>query len=299
MDHRSFLRSLSPEVQARLTRKSNGPGLCRLAAHLGLALLGGCWIALGWPLWWAILLPHGIVLTFLFTLEHEATHQTPFANKGLNEWIGRFVGLVIFLPFTWFRYFHLAHHKHTNIPGKDPELGGLKPDTPGRMALYITGYGYWRGVATVLWRGAFGDPTEPWLPRSALPRVRLEMRLMILIYAVAFGLVGSTLLWLWLLPLLLGQPFLRLYLMAEHGRCPQVADMFDNTRTTFTNRLVRLLAWNMPYHTEHHTFPAVPFHQLPALHHLMRPHLRHRAESYTANTQAHASAILRAKVPPA
>src|SRR5207244_5228595 len=28
----------------------------------------------------------------------------------------------------------------------------------------------------------------------------------------------------------------------------------------------RLFAWNMPYHAEHHAYPAVPFHALPQLH---------------------------------
>lgn len=31
-------------------------------------------------------------------------------------------------------------------------------------------------------------------------------------------------------------------------------------RATLTLSLVRLFAWNMPYHAEHHTYPAVPFH---------------------------------------
>ncbi|WP_246694633.1 fatty acid desaturase, partial [Mesorhizobium sp. M2D.F.Ca.ET.147.01.1.1] len=70
-------------------------------------------------------------------------------------------------------------------------------------------------------------------------------------------------------PALLGQPFLRLYLMAEHGRCPLVANMLENTRTTLTNWFVHKLAWNMPYHAEHHAYPGVPFHQLPEFHRLI------------------------------
>jgi len=30
--------------------------------------------------------------------------------------------------------------------------------------------------------------------------------------------------------------------------------------------LVKFIMWNMPYHAEHHAFPAVPFHALPQLH---------------------------------
>jgi fatty acid desaturase len=38
----------------------------------------------------------------------------------------------------------------------------------------------------------------------------------------------------------------------------------------------------MPYHTEHHTFPSVPFHRLPALHGDMARHLVHTAPSHAA-----------------
>jgi fatty acid desaturase len=64
-----------------------------------------------------------------------------------------------------------------------------------------------------------------------------------------------------------------------------MADMFLNTRTTFTTALVRFLAWNMPYHTEHHVFPQVPFHRLPDLHARMRAHLRVTADGYAAFTK--------------
>jgi fatty acid desaturase len=101
-----------------------------------------------------------------------------------------------------------------------------------------------------------------------------EARVLIAVYAGLFGLgvaAGSALLlWTWVLPLALGTPALRGYLLAEHGRCPHVADMLLNSRTTATNRLVRWLAWNMPFHAEHHAYPAVPFHRLPLLHLALR-----------------------------
>ena len=97
---------------------------------------------------------------------------------------------------------------------------------------------------------------------------------------VVLALSTWVLVWLWLLPLALGQPFLRLFLLAEHGRCPAVADMFANSRTTFTGWLIRKLAWNMPYHAEHHAYPTVPFHRLPDLHRLTKPHLRETERGY-------------------
>lgn len=105
---------------------------------------------------------------------------------------------------------------------------------------------------------------------------------------MALTLVLSPLLvWVWILPVVLGQPVLRIYLLAEHGDCPRVVSMFENTRTTFTSALVRFLAWNMSYHMEHHVHPTVPFHRLPDLHRLMRANLRVTADGYGAFTRAY------------
>ena len=93
---------------------------------------------------------------------------------------------------------------------------------------------------------------------------------------------ASGLLLLWVGPALLGQPWLRLYLMAEHAGCPLTPDMLANTRTTLTNPAIRFLFWNMPCHAEHHALPAVPFHALPALHERLRPRLGVVAPGYLA-----------------
>ena len=93
----------------------------------------------------------------------------------------------------------------------------------------------------------------------------------------------------WLVPVALGFPFLRLYLLAEHGRCPAVANMFDNTRTTYTNLLVRFLAWNMPYHVEHHVLPQVPFHLLPRFNQRIREWLKHTSPGYVAFSRDYVS----------
>jgi len=47
---------------------------------------------------------------------------------------------------------------------------------------------------------------------------------------------------------------------------------------------VRFLAWNMPYHVEHHSLPQVPFHQLPALHDQMQGHHHVTADGYARFT---------------
>jgi fatty acid desaturase len=78
---------------------------------------------------------------------------------------------------------------------------------------------------------------------------------------------------------------LRVFLLAEHVDCPHVTNMFENTRTTFTTRLVCLITWNASYHIEHHTYPTVPFYNLPLLHQAMRQELKVTADGYAKFTK--------------
>lgn len=284
-DHKAFLAELPAETKARLTLRSDRAGLLHLAGHVAAIVLTGTLIANAVPGWPLLLPVQGILLVFLFTLQHECTHKTPFATERLNEWVGRACGLVLIQPFHWFRYFHLAHHKWTNITGQDPELAQEKPQTLVDWVTHVSGLPYWFAMIALTLRLAFGREQASYLPSGALPRMQREAIVMLCLYALGLAFIGPLLFWVWILPAVLGQPFLRLYLLAEHGDCPRVANMLENTRTTFTTGLVRFLAWNMPYHTEHHVFPAVPFHQLPLLHGLLRDHLKVTADGYVEFTR--------------
>jgi fatty acid desaturase len=46
--------------------------------------------------------------------------------------------------------------------------------------------------------------------------------------------------------------------------------------------LIRWLFWNMPYHAEHHAYPAIPWHALPQLHALLAPELKQEQKGYLA-----------------
>lgn len=72
--------------------------------------------------------------------------------------------------------------------------------------------------------------------------------------------------------------------MTEHTGCASTRDCVENTRTTPTLALVRLVAWNMPYHAEHHSYPAVPFHALPGLHEWVRGRIENLEPGYIAAT---------------
>ena len=294
MTHTDFLARLDPAAKRELTALSDGPALAHLAAHVALIVLLVLGIATRVPPWPLLILPLGIAMAFLFTLQHECTHRTPFRTGWLNEITGHACALVLVQPFLWLRYFHLAHHRHTNDPERDPELVGAdKPDTWPAYLWHIASIGYWRAKAEVVWTNAFHPLTADYLPPRTIPRLHREARILLALYALAaMALIAQpSLFWIWPGPLLVGFPVLRLYLLAEHARCPAVANMFDNTRTTLTNRLTRFLAWNMPFHAEHHAAPAVPFHKLPTLHVLTRDHLGVVEDGYIPFTAAYARTL--------
>ncbi len=275
-DHRAVIASLTPQERARLTEKSDAVGLVHLAVHLGAILLFGALIAARLPFWPLLMVPQGILIVFLFTLLHESIHRTAFKTKWLNDVVAWICAVMIALPPDWFRGFHFAHHRFTQDPENDPELAEPKPETPTQYFVHLSGLPTWYSHVKTLGVNASSGPGT----------LRTEARIMIALYIALAGLsilTGSTvLLHAWLIPAIIGQPALRLYLLAEHTGCPKLPNMLENTRTVLTNRLIRQIAWNMPYHTEHHTYPAVPFHRLPELHSVMADRLRHVETGYAS-----------------
>src|SRR5690606_26944063 len=238
----------------------------------------------GWLL--PAMLLHGVILVFLFAPLHESVHWTAFRRRRLNDAVAWPCGALLLLPPAYFRAFHFAHHRHTQDPLRDPELATPKPRTFGGYLWHISGLPYWRErIATTL-RHACGGVDEPFIGARQRPAIVREARVLlgayVLLALVSIALSSAALLYLWLAPVLLGQPFLRLYLLAEHTGCPLVANMLENSRTTRSLAPVRRLAWNMPYHAEHHACPALPFHALPAAHRVLKARIRCQAPGYVA-----------------
>ncbi|MES0028141.1 fatty acid desaturase [Mesorhizobium sp. M0040] len=284
IDHRTIIAGLSVEDRRDLTTRLDGPGIIRLAVHGGLVVVLGALIAARIPFWPLLILPQGILIVFFFTLLHETIHETAFRTALLNRTIATVAGFLILLPPAWFSYFHFAHHRHTHDPDNDPELMAPKPETISQYLRYLSGGPYWIAMGRVIATNAAGRNRDGFVPEKGRRKVLVEARLFLIGYAAllaaSLAAQSALLLWVWIVPVLVGQPFLRAYLLAEHALCPHVANMLENTRTTFTTRLVRFVAWNMPYHSEHHSYPAVPFHRLPRFHDIVAEHLRTTERGY-------------------
>jgi fatty acid desaturase len=273
----------------RLSQRSDARGVAQLGLH-ALMIGGASWLihASRGSVWlWPALVLQGIVLDFLFCALHESVHRTAFASRWLNDAVAWVAGALLVLPPEFFRAFHFAHHRHTQDPARDPELARPPPSTLGGYLWLISGIPNWtRRLSTTLRHAASGRVREPFVAPAKHGVIVREARLLWAAYgavlAVSLAARSDAALFYWIIPVMLGQPFLRMYLLAEHTGCAPSADTYANTRTTYTNGFVRTLAWQMPFHVEHHAFPAVPFHALRRVNALIRPRIEVSAPGYGA-----------------
>ena len=277
---------LPPEVLQRLTQRTDARGLLQLGAHLAMLLFAGIGLHLTRDSTLLIFtLPfYSALLIFLFAPLHETLHFTVFKTRWLNNLVAAVIGFLLLLPFQNFRAFHYAHHRHTQNPELDPELLDTKPLLRRHYWFYLTGLPTWWQSLGSIWRHAAEVVDESHIEERHYKTIINEARIHLAGYALLllFSVLWSSgaLWWYWILPALVGQPMLRLYLLAEHSGCDFSDNMLENSRTTYTTPWLNFLAWNMPYHAEHHYLASVPFHALPALHAYTGQHVKHKGDGY-------------------
>jgi fatty acid desaturase len=270
-----------------LSVRSNWPGAIRLAVHVALLGLTGWGVAAATGWWvWPAMLALGLVQVALFAPAHETMHQTAFVSQRANLVVGWLAFLPALQSSHFYTAFHYIHHRHTNVPGLDPELLTAEPRTLGQYALRILGWVYWKARLVMIRDAWFGGMTDySYINDRQRPGVIASIRAMsvtVVVLAVGSGVIWGwrTPLLFWVLPQVLGQPFLRGYLLAEHTGCTLDRNGLTNTRTTLTNSVVRLLMWDMPFHAEHHLYPSIPFHRLRDAHGLIGRRLRFLQPGY-------------------
>lgn len=289
-----------PREMMHLNTRSDARGAARAGLHLALLLGGGALVA-GAPGLLALpaLLALGAVQAALFAPFHETSHYTAFRSRRANAVVGWIAGLPALHNWHFYQQFHLAHHRHTQDPRNDPELSPPPPATLAGYVARVAGLPFWRArleVWVAAWRGDLS--AYPFIHPATAPRVVRSVRAssaLTVALAVAAGLAlgWETVALYWVGPQLLGQPLLRLYLLAEHTGCSEDANGLTNTRTMMTSPLVRLLMWDMPYHAEHHLYPFVPFHRLAQAHALLKDRLGQIGPGYAAWHRDHLRGLRR------
>jgi len=290
--NRNFARSeiVTPERLSALQRRADGPGLRRLGAQSALYFASAA----------GLLLIHDPVLlapTFvvsaavqfgMFGMLHEACHQTAFASRSLSLLAGWVAALAQPMTPALMRAFHFEHHRHTHELARDPELAGMPfmVRWPRHVIWLLTLTGLpvlmarfgWTLFAALNPPGALWEKVLPFVKPDKRGRIAWEARGLVLIHGgllLAAALVYPPIARIYA-AMLAGHALLSFYITCEHRGLPEGGTILERTRSLETPAVVRWLLWNMPYHAEHHGWPAVPFHALGDLHAEVRDHLPNR-----------------------
>lgn len=295
MQEKFHKSQLLPKAKLRqLMARKDQPAIIRFLVTFSLFLFSGAWIVISWEgTWLNLILSHlvfGLFCCSMFAALHEAGHGTAFKSKSLNRLVATIAGIAHVYPYAIFRELHFTHHRYTHIPGKDPEISiGDQPApsilvNPPLYLAFLTGIPYLLLKVNLILLGIVGTPE--FIRKRFTPYIRPKMRRQVAVDSLLAAIIYTGIIlaaiyihagfWGIFTGQVVGHCILSMYLVMEHNGLPHEGNILERTRSIQTNKLVKFLLWNMPYHAEHHAYPAVPFHALPTLHEEIKTELKHK-----------------------
>ena len=257
--------------------RSNGRATRDTALWLALLAGTGLLAHLTWGTWWSV--PAFIAYGTLYgsasdSRWHECGHGTAFKAQRANTVVYNLASFMVLRePVSW-RWSHARHHDDTIIVGRDAEIAVPRGTSLLKLAPELfnlqSGPKELRKLA-LLCVGTVPAQEREYLPESEYPKACRSARVFVVILVMTIGwsvATGSLRPLMFIgLPTFYGRWLLLVFGLTQHaGLAEDVLDHRLNSRTIIMGPVLRFLYSNMNYHTEHHMFPTVPYHALPALH---------------------------------
>ena len=260
-----------------LMRRSDGPAIRDTLLWFALLIGTAAGMAILWGRWWSLpfILAYGVLYgSSSDSRWHECGHGTAFKTRWMNNLVYYIASFMLLREPTVWRWSHARHHTDTIIVGRDPEIAVPRPARLGHVLLNF--FSLKSGPASLkkIFLHAMGrlSPGEAsFIPEMERRKVFVAARIYL---GILLAVLLACLLLRSILPaMLVGLPtFYGAWLLVILGTTQHAGlqeDVLDhrlNSRTIYMNPVLRFLYWNMNYHIEHHMFPMVPYHALPALH---------------------------------
>lgn len=259
-----------------LMARSDNRAIRDTALYYGLMI---CFALAGialWPSWWSA--PFWFAYATLYASGadsrwHEAGHGTAFKSRWMNRVVYQIACFCLLRnPIVW-KYSHARHHSDTIIVGRDPEIITMRPPDLMKVALLFLGWDTLQQFFR-MFRYAFGGinaEEATFIPEQEQHKASIIARIWVVIFGATLLTaisLGSILPFMVLFgPVFIGSwHYIMTGLLQHTGMADNVIDHRLNSRTVYMNPVSRFIYWNMNYHVEHHMFPMVPYHALPALH---------------------------------
>lgn len=295
---RGWPQPVSPdELKLALRAASSPPGGPRSsAAVLASLLLFAAGIAAtlaARPLLASLLLiPANLAIALI---QHECAHGSLLRARRAHAPLGHLVGVLALCPFGGYRRGHIAHHRHTGDPRKDPTVSPQSARAPSAALDLVYRL---RVLPVFYWAGVF----IPYLCYDL--RAPLHARHLLSWSASALASAAWLAALVYVSPLgaaalappaigLLGAGILYEHLFTMHQHIGLASPPPDQphgprhqvhwTRSVPLPASALLLHFNL--HKEHHLAPGLPWHQLPALRAAL---MQLRPDLYAFTRQDHA-----------
>jgi fatty acid desaturase len=286
------------EVLKSCTRRSNLKGFFHVVGTIAILTASGflCWHFYStqqWVLMGLALYLHGAL--FAFTPQvHELSHNTVFKTRWLNRLSARVFGLIHWTS-NHVRYWmsHKFHHKYTLHKKSEAERVVPRPQTAQQLVLSALQVVDINGFITAVYDSIFllvrpfrKNPRrsvwERYVYEQASEKERLDAYITHayqFLFHVVFAVVAiSTGYWFLVVIVSLpkwygGRWYHKLVHDTMHvGRKPESNDFRESCRSVRVDPFTSFLYWHMEWHTEHHTFAAIPCYNLRKFHRLTAQH---------------------------
>lgn len=298
----AYVRELRPHLPAEISE----PARSRLAfipAHLAVIAIASCAIAGSWIPWMLVPLLSlliGISFAGLTFVAHEGTHGGIVRGR-TARWL---VGWIGFLPFTlsprlWAAWHDRVHHANANLP-EDPDMYPTLAEyhASGRIRflvdMFSLGGRRWRGVLSLVLGFTVQSAHQLFVARQRgflAPRAFwvavAESMAGIAIWATVAVLVGFVpFLFVYVLPLLVGNAIVMSFILTNHSLSPRVEinDPLVSGLSVTAPRWVEWITLRFGYHVEHHLFPAMSTRHATAVRALLRARWSGRYQSMPLHT---------------
>ncbi|MEM6916931.1 MAG: fatty acid desaturase, partial [Verrucomicrobiota bacterium] len=265
------------ETMRKLLVRRDGPairdtmiwfGLIFLFGYLTFLLRDSAWVVVPYLIYAAL---------YASTADsrwHEAGHGTAFRTDWMNNALYEVASFMVMREGVVWRWSHNRHHSDTIIVGRDPEIAVPRPPDIKGLLLSLFALKTYPDYFGRLFLHSFGklrEAEKTFIPESEYSKVFLTARIHLAVYltVIALAIATGSFLPLFYVGLthFFGTWLMLVYGLTQHtGLAENVLDHRLNCRTFHTHLVNRFLYWNMNYHVEHHMFPLVPYHAVPALH---------------------------------
>jgi len=268
-----YVRALRPDLPAAAFAPSTSR-VALIPIYFAVIAVAAVAIGAGWLPWPVVPLVSvviGVAFACLAFVAHEAMHGGIVRGRRARE----VVGWLGFLPFTlsprlWSAWHDRVHHGHANVPG-DPDMYATLAEYRGsrkiRFAIdaFALGGRRWRGALSLILGFSIQSAQQLVNVRRYVTergaRIAIAQTVgAIAVWAVVAALVGFVpFLFVYVLPLLIGNSIVMAFILTNHGLSPRVEinDPLVSGLSVTTPRWIEWITLKFGYHVEHHVFPAM------------------------------------------